>query len=341
MLPPAPGGRYNLAALSGGIKVKRTAIFAALGVALAAAPALFWVHAGGAADEQTVTRYDRESKYYRICVVDYLGEGRRCLHFSKSRGIQSSMILAAPDKLDLRYSKSMVAALAFHPAPQDVLLVGLGGASIPKFIQKNFPGARLDVVEIDPDVVRVCQDWFEFKGTPNTRVIVMDGRMYLKRSPKQYDVILLDAYATDRIPFHLTTREFVQLVKSRLKPGGLAASNLWEHAVNRFYFAELRTFQMTFPQTYLLRAGDSGNVIVFGSLAPEPLSKEEWAKRAAAVGDGDGNGKNFGFDLADLVKKEYEPLTTVKIDENPLTDDMAPVDTLRRENPRHFEEGQP
>jgi spermidine synthase len=317
--------------------VKRTAILAALAAALAAAPALFWVSAGGGADEPTITRYDRESKYYRICVVDYPSEGRRCLHFSKSRGIQSSMILAAPDRLDLRYSRTMAAAMAFHPAPQDVLLVGLGGASVPKFIQKNFPDARLDVVEIDPDVVRVCQDWFEFKGTPNTRVIVMDGRMYLKRSPKQYDVIMLDAYAADRIPFHLTTLEFIQLVKSRLKPGGLVASNLWEHAVNRFYAAELKTFQAVFPQTYLCRAGDSGNIIVFGSLASEQLRKKDWAKRAAAVS----TGKDFGFDLADLVTKEYEYLTPRKIDEKVLTDDMAPVDTLRRENPRHFEEAQP
>ncbi|MCX5683213.1 MAG: fused MFS/spermidine synthase [Planctomycetota bacterium] len=314
--------------------MKRTAIFVALGVALVAAPALVWVSAGGAAAEQTVTRYDRESKYYRIRVVDYPDEGRRCLHFSKSRGIQSSMILAEPDKLDLRYSKSMAAALALHPAPQDVLLVGLGGASLPKFIQKNFPNVRLDIVEIDPDVVKTCQDWFEFKGTPNTRVIVMDGRMYLKRSTKQYDLILLDAYAADRVPFHLTTLEFIQLVKSRLKPGGLVASNLWEHSANRFYYAELRTFQTTFPQTYLCRSGDSGNIIVFGSLVAEPMTKEEWAKRAAAASAG----KDFGFDLADLVAKEYEPRTTQTIDEKPLTDDMAPVDTLRRENPKHFEE---
>lgn len=317
--------------------MKRTTILAAIGAGLVTVLALAWAGAGGAAAEQTVTRYDRESKYYRIRVVDYPDEGRRCLHFSKSRGIQSSMILDAADKLDLRYSQSMAAALAFHPAPQDVLLVGLGGASVPKFIQKNFPDVRLDIVEIDPDVVKVCQEWFEFKGTPNTRVIVMDGRMYLKRSPKQYDIILLDAYAADRVPFHLTTQEFIQLAKSRLKAGGLVASNLWEHAVNRFYYAELKTFQATFPQTYLCRSGDSGNIIVFGSLAAEPLAKEDWAKRAAAVGAG----KDLGFDLADLVRKEYEPLTTQKIDEKALTDDLAPVDTLRREDPKHFEEAQP
>ena len=317
--------------------MNRTTLIAVLAAALAAVPALLWVSAGGAAAEQTITRYEHESKYYRIRIVDYPAEGRRCLHFSKSRGIQSSMILAKPDELDLQYSKTMVAALAFHPAPQEVLLIGLGGASLPKFIQKHFPNTRIDIVEIDPEVVQACQSWFEFKGTPNTRVIVMDGRMYLKRSAKQYDVILLDAYATDRIPFHLTTVEFIQLVKSRLKAGGLVASNLWEHSTNRFYFAELKTFQRTFPQTYLCRSGDSGNIIVFGSLVPEPLSKEEWTKRAAAASAG----KDFGFDLADLVAKEYERLTLQRIDEKALTDDMAPVDTLRRENPKLFEEAQP
>jgi hypothetical protein len=60
-------------------------------------------------------------------------------------------------------------------------------------------------------------------------------------------------------------------------------------------------------------------------------------KRAAAASAG----KDFGFNLADLVTREYEVLTTQKINEKVLTDDMAPVDTLRRENPKHFEEAQP
>jgi len=336
MLWPNAACRCNLAAQTETPDVKRVAILAAVTVALAAGALLLRVAAQGASDEQTLTRYDCESKYYRIRVVDYPKEGRRCLHFSKSRGIQSSMILADPIQLDLRYSRTMVAGLALHPAPRDVLLVGLGGASIPKFIQKHFPDVRLDIVEIDPDVVRVCQEWFEFKGTPNTRVVVMDGRMYLKRSPKPYDVIMLDAYAADRIPFHLTTLEFIQLVKSRLKPGGVAVSNLWERALNRFYHAELRTFQVAFPQCYLCESGDSGNIVVFGSLAPEQALKADWARRAADLGAG----KDFGFSLAELVTQEYQHLTPQKISEKPLTDNMAPVDTLRREHPKHFEEGQ-
>jgi len=305
----------------------------AVGSAVIGLVGLLAIGMAGQATE-SVVKYDRESRYYRIRVVDYPDEGRRCLHFSKTRGIQSSMVLEDPVKLDLRYSRSMIAALAYLPEAKDVLLVGLGGAAVPKFIQKQFPDVRIDIVEIDPDVVKVCQDFFEFKGTPNTHVIVMDGRMYFKRSPKKYDLILLDAYAADHIPFHLTTAEFVQLVKDHLNPGGLVASNLWEHAVNRFYYAELKTYQLAFPQTYLFPSGDSGNIILVASLEKDPIAPAELQRRAKAVL----KGRDFGFDLADLIEKEYRLYTTQTNNEKPLTDDMAPVDTLRRENPKFFEE---
>ncbi|GAH25527.1 unnamed protein product [marine sediment metagenome] len=302
------------------------ATLAALVTILAAIP--------GASSEDLIVRYDRESRYYRIQVVDYPAKGRRCLYFSKSRGIQSSMILADPARLDLKYSQTMIAALALHREPREVLLIGLGGASIPKFLQKYFPELELDIVELDPDVVRVCQDYFEFRGNAKTRVFVMDGRMYLKRAEKQYDLILLDAYAADHMPFHLTTVEFIQLVKSHLKPGGVVASNLWEKAINRFYLAELKTFQATFPQIYLLPAAQSGNIVVFGTMSEEPVTRKDWVLRA----DERVRGLDIGFDLADLIGREYRCLTDRKIDEAVLTDDKAPVNTLRHEHPKHFEE---
>jgi len=281
--------------------------------------------------------YDRESRYYRIQVFEYPEWGRRTLQFSKSRGTQSSMLLADPDALDFAYTRTMIAALALHPAPKNVLLVGLGGAALPKFIQKRFPDVHLDVVELDPDVLKVAADYFLFKPAANTRVFIMDGRLYLKRTRNQYDVILLDAYAGDRIPFHLTTQEFLRLLKTRLRPGGVVATNLWEAVQNRFYFAELKTYQENFPQTYLFKADASGNVIVFGALNERKVERPEWAQRAGALP----NAAELGFDLTALVRAEYEPMTDLPIGEAALTDDMAPVDTLRREHPKYFEEEQP
>jgi len=309
-------------------------ILGAAGAASAAAVAIglgLWFGGRSVAGQARV-RYDRESRYYRIRVVDYPDEGRRCLHFSKSRGIQSSMKLDAPTALDLRYSKSIMAALALHPDPKEVLLVGLGGASIPKFIGKHWPGIRMDILEIDPDVVKVCQAYFAFEGSPGMRVIVMDGRMYLKRARKRYDLILLDAYAADHIPFHLTTLEFVRLVRDHLEPGGVVASNLWEYGINRFYHAELRTFQEALPETYLFQAGGSGNVIVFGTASGERVSKSTWAERAERLVEG----KDLGFDLPRIVRDEYSVLTDRRINEAPLTDDKAPVGTLRHEHPKTY-----
>ncbi|MGD1000664.1 MAG: fused MFS/spermidine synthase [Candidatus Brocadiia bacterium] len=281
--------------------------------------------------------HERTSRYYTIQVVDYPDEGRRVLLFSRARGIESSMLLADRDTLDMAYCRTMVAALALPAECKDVLLIGLGGASLPRFIQRQFPDLRLDIVELDPDVVKVAQQYFSFRGSPNTRVLVLDGRLFLKRIEKKYDVILLDAYAGDRVPFHMTTLEFVRLVKSRLAPGGVVATNLWDPAGTRFLEAEKRTYQMSFPQTYVFDAADSGNIVIFGTLDAETVAGSEWVRRAQNLAAG----RRLGFDLPDLVRTEYERLTPLHIEQAPLTDDMAPVDTLRRENPRHFEEGQP
>ena len=281
--------------------------------------------------------HERTSRYYTIQVVDYPDEGRRVLLFSRARGIESLMLLADRDTLDMAYCRTMVAALALPAECKDVLLIGLGGASLPKFIQRQFPDLRLDIVELDPDVVKVAQQYFSFRGSPNTRVLVLDGRLFLKRIEKKYDVILLDAYAGDRVPFHMTTLEFVRLVKSRLAPGGVVATNLWDPARTRFLEAEKKTYQMSFPQTYLFDAAGSGNIVIFGTLDAETLAGSEWMRRAQKLA----TGRRLGFDLPDLVRTEYERLTPLRIEQAPLTDDMAPVDTLRREDPRHFEEGQP
>jgi spermidine synthase len=281
--------------------------------------------------------HQRTSRYYTIQVVDYPDEGRRAMLFSRARGIESSMLLADPDALDMAYCRTMVAALALPAECKDVLLIGLGGASLPKFIQKQFPDLRLDIVELDPDVVEVAERYFSFRGSPNTRVFVLDGRLFLKRTEKKYDAILLDAYAGDRVPFHMTTLEFVRLVKRHLAPGGVVATNLWDPARTRFLEAEKRTYQMSFPQTYLFDAADSGNIVIFGTPDAGTVAGSVWMHRAEKLAAG----RDLGFDLSDLVRTEYERLTPLRIREAPLTDDMAPVDTLRREDPRHFEEGAP
>src|SRR3990170_3428003 len=86
--------------------------------------------------------------------------GVRSLHI-ESETIQSSMRLARPNDLELAYTRSMMGFLLFGPAPRRVLLVGLGGGSLAKFIYHRLPGTASEVLEISPDVVAVAQRWFQ------------------------------------------------------------------------------------------------------------------------------------------------------------------------------------
>jgi spermidine synthase len=275
--------------------------------------------------QDVVTRYDQDSRYYRIIVRDYLERDRRILYFSRTRGAQSSMIISDPTRLGLSYLRTSVAALAAHEDPQDVLVVGLGGGAMPKFLAEHYPDLNIDVVEIDPDVVRVAQDYFEFEPTSNMRVFAVDGRIFLREVDKSYDVILLDAYGSDRIPFHLTTVEFFELVRERLNPNGVVSLNLWEALVNRFYFSILRTMQSVFPELYLFQTPDPQSKIAFATNFDETITRDQWIRQAEAF-EGD---RDLEFDLPELVAREYDRITDQQFSEDILTDDKAPVDILR------------
>ncbi len=103
------------------------------------------------------------------------------------------------------------------------------------------------VVEIDPEVVDVARKWFAFpRSIP---VTVDDGRRYLERHDRRYDVIAVDAYYADAIPFHLTTREFLETVRARLKPGGVVVANVIG-AVRGDGSKLLRSFVRTYREVF-------------------------------------------------------------------------------------------
>ena len=91
---------------------------------------------------------------------------------------------------------------------------------------RDFPRLQLQVVELDPDVVSAAYRWFELPRDPRLAVDVDDGRRWLTRHEKRWDVIVIDAFYADSIPFHLATHEFLQLVRERLAPGGVVVVNV-------------------------------------------------------------------------------------------------------------------
>ncbi len=111
----------------------------------------------------------------------------------------------------------------FFERPGEMLLVGLGGGSVAKSYVRD--GWRVDVVEIDPVVAQVAREYFGLEDA-EARVYEMDGRQFLLTHDKTWDIIIMDAFGSSSIPFHLVTAEAFELVRSRLSPGGVLAMNV-------------------------------------------------------------------------------------------------------------------
>ncbi len=170
------------------------------------------------------------------------------------------MSLADRDRLVFDYTRMMMAALYLNPSPQRVLIIGLGGGTLPGALQKILPAARIDAVEVDPAVVRVAGKYFGFAPGRQTTVFEEDGRVFVKRMQKQqirYDLVLLDAFDHEYIPEHLLTREFLLEVRSILAPGGVLAANTF--ATSRLYHFESATYFSAFGDFYRLKQQQPGD----------------------------------------------------------------------------------
>lgn len=214
-----------------------------------------------------------EKSLYRQVLV-YEDANTRCLCFTKrcAIGRQSCLDLMQPDHLVFEYTQMMLGALYLKPAPESVLIIGLGGGTLPRTLEKLLPQADIDVVEIDPAVVRVAQQYFDFRADERLHVTEEDGRAYVRRmlrSSKRYDLIMLDAYDHQYIPEHMLTKEFLQQVRLLLQPRGIVAANTF--STSRLYQNESVTYQSVFGTFYNLK---SSNRVILAAAGPLPSIDE-------------------------------------------------------------------
>ena len=154
--------------------------------------------------------------------------------------------LEDPDDLPLPYSQVMTSASLLYPTEvKRILMIGLGGGSISTYYGRAMPDVHIDTVELDQRVIDVAKQYFALRDTLRVRYLAADGRVFLNRSKDLYDLILLDAYRGGYVPFHLLTREFYVLVKSRLTPGGAVASNI--HEGTKLYLSTVKTMSAGVP----------------------------------------------------------------------------------------------
>lgn len=193
--------------------------------------------------------YEKDSLYHRIRIYD--DATYRYLRFDRS--IQGGMVLRDPLTSVLRYPDYIHLAWLLNPAISRVLVVGLGAGSIPKRLLRDYPAVTVDSVELDPAVVDIAKQYFSVQEDRRHRITVADGRQFLRRTDASYDLIVMDAYFAEGIPFHLVTREFLRLVKSHLRPGGMVAANI-VGAVggsnSKLFRAIYKTYASEFPALY-------------------------------------------------------------------------------------------
>jgi spermidine synthase len=214
-----------------------------------------------------------------------------------------------------------------------MLLIGLGGGSIPKKLQKEFPHLEMDVVEIDREVIQIAKSHFNVRESKNLRLHAQDGRLFLSRSTTQYDIIMIDAYYSDAMPFHLATKEFFELAQRKLTPNGIIVANLISAVTGpsgRIARAFIKTQRPIFPQIYVFAARRPDNVsvqtiqnvIIIATRDKQRLDIKEIVKRAAALNKG-----LFPDPIQDIAVAYYDgPLN--EQDVPVLTDDYAPTDNL-------------
>ncbi len=151
--------------------------------------------------------------------------------------------------------------------PEDVnslLMIGLAAGTVAHQFTEGYGPIEIDGVEIDPEIVDIGRKYFNM-NEPNLNVIVSDGRYYLEKTDKQYDVIGIDAYRQPYIPFHLTTVEFFEAVESHLSPNGAAVVNAGRTRED-FRLVEViaATMDDVFDNVYLVDVENFSNTMVIG-----------------------------------------------------------------------------
>jgi spermidine synthase len=276
---------------------------------LAALPA--WA----AADDQTL--YEGDSIYHHITIRQDGGE--RCMIFGRQRDLRQTCVnLSKPDDSIFEYTAMMFAGFLFRPDAKKVCLIGLGGGYIPTVFRMHLPQVRLQTVEVDPHVEKLAREYFSFAVPAGQKLAIDDGRQFLKKSPERYDQIWLDAFNSDYIPAHMTTKEFLKLVKSRLNEGGIVVQNLF--GGNNLYDAQIATFQSVFAKVFVFEGQRSGSCIIVASDRPacEPAGLRKQAEKWG--------GKIGRIDLiAEAGKSRIAP---VPKNAPILTDDYNPANLL-------------
>jgi spermidine synthase len=190
------------------------------------------------------------------------------------------MKLADPVELVLSYTRAMMGFLLFAPEPKRVVMIGLGGGSIAKFIYHRLPASQITVIEANPQVISTARAFFHVpEDDARLRVELGQGEGWVAQHPASCDVLLVDGYDGTSQVEGLSTENFYASARRALEPDGMLVVNLWSS--DRRFDAYLQRIERVFESCVCLPAERHGNVAVFAFCSrPREVPWSELAARA-------------------------------------------------------------
>jgi spermidine synthase len=268
--------------------------------------------------------YEVQSKFQKITVWDSPDGIRRQLIFDADwsnnvfNAIQSEVNKRKTNELILTYAQYMITSLPVVEKPKHILVVGLGGACIQRYLHNLLPDAVIETAELDPAVLDVAKRYFYLTLDDRQKVTIGDGRKFIEQSKDKYDIIMLDAFSATSIPYMLATQEFLKTVKDHLAVGGVVCANLWYNQAD--YRDMLKTYDSVFAEWHVMRCPNWGNAILLGLPTKQNLTPEKWIEKCKAF---EKAYPATGMPISRFIDHDIEPVTRVPADAIILLDKDA------------------
>jgi spermidine synthase len=241
---------------------------------------------------------------------------RPTLNLSTDRfGRQSTMFLDGND-LSSEYSRFYRLMEHFNPGFKETLMIGGAAYIYPQYYLRQYPEAKMDVVEIDPKLTELARKYFSLQDDPRLNIIHEDGRVFLNQNKKKYDVVLMDAFNSISIPPQLASKEAVEAVYNSLDDEGIVLVNIISAVSGRrslFLQAEYTAYKAVFPQVMVFVVNEPGKTEIAQNLMLVALKSDQKPKLS-----------NTNSELNLLLQRFYPG--EIKSIERMITDDYAPVD---------------
>lgn len=284
---------------------------------------LFWNDIFNSADtknKSTSTILEEvESEYNHILIKqkgEYITMG--FYHYGANH-LESSINTLNENELPLSYAQIMPVALLYNDKAKNLLMIGLGGGAVTRYIQNYIKNIDITGVELDEKVIDLAKKYFGLVEKENYKVIIEDGRIFLHRSKNSYDIIMLDAYKGGYIPFHLCTQEFYQMVEQHMNKNGCVVLNI--HRGSKLFNRTIQTLGTVFDNVELYGSKTKGNAIAVAYNGTLKSSDE-----LNMIADSLQNRYNFYHNLNELSELKFNNVVGQK--QKILTDDFAPINFL-------------